>query len=152
MAGSRRKQFIADTLAAELDTCVIWPFARRNSSGYGAFDICVDGKKKSLDAHRYVCREAHGEPAPGEQASHRCGNKLCVNPRHLYWADALTNMADAKRHGTLRGGGCGRQRFFAEQIADICTSGESLLALAAKYNSDVSYMGRIRREYSGNFA
>jgi hypothetical protein len=61
-------------------------------------------------------------------------------------------MADAKRHGTLRGGGCGRQRFFAEQIADICTSGESLLALAAKYNSDVSYMGRIRRQHARSFA
>jgi hypothetical protein len=151
MAGSRRKQFISAALAAELDACILWPFARRKSSGYGAYDICEGGKKTSLDIHRHVCRLAHGEPAPGEQAAHRCGNKLCINPRHLYWGDALANMADAKRHGTLRGGGCGRQRFFAEQIEDICTSSESLLALAAKYNSDVSYMSRIRRQHVRSF-
>lgn len=54
-------------------------------------------------------------------------------------------MQDAKRHGTLKGGGRYRQRLFAPQIADICTSAQSLLALAEKYNTDVSYIGRIRR-------
>jgi hypothetical protein len=123
--------------------CILWPFAVRKSSGYGAHS--TTGPQRNIDAHRYVCTLAHGAPGDGAEAAHRCGNKLCVNPNHLYWADHQTNMQDAKRHGTMRGGGRWRQRLFAPQIADICTSGQSLLALAEKYNSDASYIGRVRR-------
>jgi hypothetical protein len=66
---------------------------------------------------------------------------------HLYWGDAIKNMADAKRHGVLRGGGRWRQRFFEKEISEIRASEESHLALAAKYNTDVQYISRIKREY-----
>ena len=145
MANSRRERFIDDALGSDVSDCIMWPFAVRKSSGYGAHNAKRDGKKSSVDAHRHVCSLAHGAPSQGDEAAHRCGNKLCINPGHLYWADHQTNMQDAKRHGTLKGGGRYRQRLFAPQIADICTSGQSLLALAEKYSSDVSYIGRVRR-------
>ena len=141
----KRADFIAGLLCSDACECIEWPYAVRKSNGYGAYSYRKRGNQYHVDAHRFVCEAAHGAPADGDQAAHKCGNKLCVNPSHLYWADAFTNMADAKKHGTLRGGGRYRQRFFEEQIADIRSSTESLLALAAKYDSDVSYMGRIRR-------
>jgi hypothetical protein len=119
----------------------------RKSSGYGAYDQYINGRKISLDIHRYVCGQAHGEPPAGAQTAHKCGNKLCINPNHLRWSDALGNMADAKAHGTLRGGGRFRQRLFEQEIADICSSPDSLVVLAAKYGSDPAYIGRLRRQY-----
>lgn len=95
-----------------------------------------------------MCLEAHGPAAPGQQAAHRCGNKLCVNPNHLYWADPIENMADAKRHGTLKGGGKYRQRIFPKDIEAICKSSESLVALAGRYGSDPAYIGRLKRQHS----
>lgn len=146
MAVSGRNDFIASALAANVDACILWPFAVRKSSGYAAHNWCRDGRKFNVDAHRYVCGLAHGEPTRGqEEAAHTCGNKLCVNPRHLYWADHLTNMADAKRHGTLKGGGRKRRRIFEADVRDICRSTESYLTLAAQYGTDVSYIGRIRK-------
>ena len=139
-----RKEFIADALASCVEHCIVWPFAVRKSSGYGAHSLCQNGRKSNCDIHRHVCQQAHGDRR-GMEAAHRCGNKLCINPRHLYWATHLDNMADAKEHGRLKGGGRYRQRFFAPEIAHIRASNDSLLTLAAQYDTDVSYIGRLRR-------
>lgn len=153
MADSKREQFIADALSSDIGECILWPFAVRKSSGYGAHSFRRAGKKGNLDAHRYVCELAHGQaPTRWYQAAHSCGNKLCINPRHLRWAFPTDNMTDAIEHGTLRGGGRYRQRFFEEHIADICTSGESLSRLAEKYGSDVPYIGRLKRLHAHRFA
>jgi hypothetical protein len=141
----KRDDFIADVLTSRTDDCIAWPFAVRKSSGYGAHSTRKAGKKRNYDAHRFVCSEAHGSPPPGMQAAHSCGNKLCVNPKHLYWATAKENLQDAKRHGTLRGGGRYRQRFFEAEIQHIVSSPQSIIELAKQYNTDPAYIGRLRR-------
>ncbi len=147
---SKRERFISDALDAGVDDCILWPFAVRKSSGYPAHNVRIaPGVKRNVDAHRYVCELAHGKPEDGDEAAHSCGVKLCINPAHLSWADHLSNMADAKMHGTLRGGGRGRQRIFGGDIAHIRASSMSLSELAAIYGSDVSYMSRIRRAANG---
>ncbi|MFT2211498.1 HNH endonuclease [Rhizobium giardinii] len=145
---SKRERFIADALQSSVKECVEWPFAVRKSSGYGAHTYRVARKQKNVDVHRYVCELAHGSPDPGKQAAHDCGNKICVNPDHLYWASNIENMEDAKRHGTLKGGGRFRQRLFDDDVEHICTSGESLIALGARYGMDPSYIGRVRRKHA----
>lgn len=143
-----REDFITAALASGTDHCILWPFAVRKSSGYGAHNYRAKGRKVSCDAHRHTCQKAHGD-RPDMEASHRCGNKLCINPRHLYWATHFANMADAKRHGRLRGGGRWRQRFFAAQIAQIAASNDSYVALARAYDTDAAYIGRLRRSANG---
>lgn len=139
-----RADFIANALAADTDDCVIWPFAVRKSSGYPAHSY-GGAAKINVDAHRFVCLLAHGEPLPGRHAAHSCGNKLCVNPKHLSWKKPVENMRDAINAGTLRGGGRYRQRIFAHDVAYIAQSNKSLLELAQEYGSDPAYMGRLRR-------
>lgn len=135
----KRKDFLAVAIASNTDECILWPYAVRSSSGYGAFSI----GRKNYDAHRFVCVQAHGES--DLQAAHSCGNKLCVNPRHLRWCDAKTNMADAKAHGTLRGGGRWRQRLSAADVDAIRASNDSYSLLAERYATDVPYIGKLKR-------
>lgn len=135
-------------MAADERYCVIWPFAVRKSSGYPALSLRANGKQTHHDAHRDVCEKANGKPADGEQAAHKCGNKLCVKGSHLYWASAKQNMEDAKAHGTLKGGGRYRQRISMEDIGEIVASDRSHLQLAMKYGTDASYIGRLRRKYT----
>lgn len=146
MGNSKRRSFIANAFEHNLNECVIWPFSVRKSSGYGAFDDIVDGKRVNKDVHRYVCERANGTPEKGMQASHKCGQKLCVNPRHLYWATPKQNMADAISHGTLKGGGRYRQQLFHRQRLEIANSTDSLLALSKKFGMDPAYIGKVRRE------
>lgn len=142
---SKRIEFIALALCSNTDECIIWPFAIRKSSGYGAHSEGSGNNKKNHDIHRYVCVQAHGQPEIGEEAAHQCGNRLCINFRHLYWATHLENMKDAKKHGTPVGGGRYRQKIFAYDRAMIKASKDSLLTLAGRYGMDPAYMGRLKR-------
>jgi hypothetical protein len=142
---SRLRSFIDAAFEADTDECILWPFAVRQSSGYAAYSFALEGKKFNVDAHRHVCARKHGPAPPGHEASHKCGKKLCINPRHLRWATKRYNMEDAKKHGTLRGGGRYRQRFFRKEIAEIKASPESHIALGRRYEVDASYIGRLRR-------
>jgi len=43
----------------------------------------------------YVCKQAYGEPlSPYHWALHKCHNKYCINPKHLYWGTTKQNAED----------------------------------------------------------
>lgn len=143
----RHIDFIREAATVDHDDCIAWPFAVRQSSGYGAHSVFAEGKSRNVDAHVHVCEMVHGpRPTRAHEAAHSCGHKLCCNGRHLRWATRLENMADAKSHGTLRGGGRHRQRFFKAEVAEICASNSSILDLARQFDTDASYISRLRRE------
>lgn len=69
-----------------------------NGKGYGQFQTNM---RKAL-AHRLSLQMAIGrELEPSEMACHRCNNRRCVRPDHLYVGDAKSNVADAIRAGTF---------------------------------------------------
>lgn len=141
-----RADFLDAAANADHDQCVEWPFAVRASSGYGAMNVGLGAAKRNIDAHVYVCVLAHGDrPTAQHQAAHSCGRKLCCNGRHIRWATALENMADAVAHGTLRGGGRYRPRLGPSDVAAIKNSRLSLVALGRAFGMDPAYIGRVRR-------
>ena len=82
---------------AKVDCILMDEHFAPNSHGY--ITLKHDGIHYS--AHRFVCLATHGIPM-GEQtqAAHSCGNKGCINPKHLRWATASENAADRHLHGT----------------------------------------------------
>jgi hypothetical protein len=95
----RPREFLDWALSQETDMCVIWPFRSRTGPNqeYGALSKGVStwGRR----AHRASCAEKHGPPpTPEHEASHLCGNSLCVNHRHLQWQTSTENQAQKKIH------------------------------------------------------
>lgn len=76
--------------------CWEWE-GRRNSKGYGQFSVW----RKGSTAHRWAWRLIVGEPPIKMDVAHKCHNRLCVNPSHLYLATRSQNMLDAAKAGRL---------------------------------------------------
>lgn len=79
--------------------CLEW--AHATARGYGT----IMHKGKNVGVHRIACLALHGLPPEGKtHALHRCGNRRCVNPFHLYWGDNADNARDRKNDGVATGG------------------------------------------------
>ena len=62
--------------------CWIWEGAIRGKCGYGA----IKHKGVVWSAHRLAYVFKHGSIPDRKMVSHRCKDKLCVNPDHLFLA------------------------------------------------------------------
>lgn len=73
-----------------------WNWAgSRSGSGYGQF---WDGAR-SIPAHWFLLTK---RPGRGKEACHRCDNKLCVRPSHIFIGTRSDNMRDCVSKGRLR--------------------------------------------------
>lgn len=75
--------------------CWLWT-AAVNNRGYG---VLGDGGHAIVLAHRTSWLLHRGEIPSGLWVLHRCDNRQCVNPGHLYLGDVIDNARDHMNRG-----------------------------------------------------
>lgn len=129
-------------------------------SGYGRIKF----KGRAYRAHRLSYEVHFGSIPAGLLVCHRCDNKRCVNPRHLYLGTASDNVSDTAARGriysgdkhwshlkperVLRGANHPRAKLSSEIAAEIregFASGINRNQLAAKYGVNWSTINRVVR-------
>lgn len=119
------------------DECWEWTASRR--CGYG--QIARGGQNSPVDHAHRVSYELHHGPIPeGMFVCHRCDNRGCVNPAHLYAGTREDNTRDAhERNRFVRGETHHSSKLNADAVRDIRkrrTAGEQLKPIAADYGID----------------
>lgn len=78
------------------DNCWEWT-ASLIGCGYGNFKY----KGKRYAAHRFSWELVNGKIPDGLLVCHKCDNRKCVNPEHLFLGTQKDNMQDCLRKGRL---------------------------------------------------
>lgn len=122
--------------------CWRWT-AQVAKDGYGVFSP-NDGRSPQR-AHRMAWTLTNGPIPDGLQVLHRCDNRVCVNPAHLFLGTHQDNMDDMKAKG--RGGA--PRKLTDEQVGEIRRShaaGEkSIRRLASEYGVVYNAIWRVVR-------
>lgn len=136
---------ISQKINVDPDTgCFIWTGAVAGgnkgveNSKYGY--IRINGK--SLRVHRFYYELINGPIPDGMVICHRCDNRLCINPEHLFpgtQADNLQDMVEKGRDSHPRGEDNNSKLTESEvfSIREQAEKGASLHELSAKYGVHV---------------
>jgi hypothetical protein len=135
------EKFIASFAPAETDLCIDWPYGT-SGHGYGA----RLGKGSRKYPHQIVCEKFNGPPtADRNEVAHGCGNRRCINPRHLRWATHLENEEDKLRHGTsFKGERSPYAKLTEDAVSNIRQSNELGTVLAERFQVSATTISNIR--------
>jgi hypothetical protein len=100
-------------------------------------------------AHRAAWELTNGPVRNGLFVLHRCDNRACVNPAHLFLGTHDDNMADMVSKGRqARGSVNGRAKLTEESVREILAVPTQGRVLAKRFGVTPQCISRVRRGHA----
>lgn len=112
-------------------------------NGYGQLK---NEQQKNVYAHRFSYELYKGIIPNGMQVCHKCDNRKCVNPNHLFLGTQADNVKDMVSKGRNYKGKPGTTKINENQVREIrklCDEGLNKTEIAALFNLDRSTVANI---------
>ena len=126
--------------------CWVWTRSRTRN-GYGR----VKRGGKHIPAHRLSYTSTKGPIPLGLYVLHKCDNRACINPDHLFVGTHADNMADMSAKGRARrvyGTTNGRKKISEDDVRLIRKDTRPLKIIAFEYGIVMSQVSEIRNRRS----
>jgi hypothetical protein len=124
------------------DEC--WPWIGRSTTNdYGSFNF----DRRQWQAHRLAYALAKGPIPPGMFVCHRCDNRPCCNPAHLFLGSPLDNMQDMAAKGRKVVKKVSKPNLGAARVREIrqrLAAGERSVDLAKEFGVGPIAIGDIK--------
>ena len=124
-----KERFESKFLPEPNSGCWLW-VGGLTDIGYGGF--WVNGR--TLGAHR-VSYELYIGPIGDKKVLHKCDNRCCVNPNHLFLGTSQDNSNDmVEKNRQARGESCGNSKLTKKDVEKIRQSDLSSRKLAEMFD------------------
>ena len=125
------------------ETCWLWK-GFLTYQGYGRTTI----KNVSIASHRAAWLAWKGKIKKGEFVLHKCDNRACINPDHLFLGNQLDNITDMRlknRQRYAKGEDSGNSVLTVEQVKEIISLKgiESSYSICDRFNCAASTIRAI---------
>ena len=139
-----KTRFWAKVQVAGPDECWVWTAAKAN--GYGMFRVGSKGSKTTT-AHRVSYELANGPTSSDLVICHRCDNRACVNPAHLFAGTQAENIEDMVGKARQSRG----ERHRPSKLTEVAVremrrkhaAGDSMKALGREFGVDAAWVSQI---------
>ena len=126
-----------------LDPSKCWETNLSGVDGYGRIRLT---NQKRVMAHRLAYEAYNAEPIPeGLLVCHRCDNRKCCNPEHLFLGTAADNNRDKAQKGRWNG----KHSLSPDDYETIRNSSLDSKQLAVQYGVTTHHICAIKRKTRG---
>jgi len=127
------------------DDCWRWT-GSLDRCGYGS--IFTPGNS-TITAHRHLMANVIGRDVGKDYVCHKCSNKSCVNPSHLYIASNSQNQIDAYELGEKDKGNLKLSKKEVKQIKAMIKEGFTYKFIAEEFDISPSYVCTMNQGKKG---